>query len=195
MRATLCERRPIHVEFGDQGGAARRSAPRCDEAATYLMWGQGKNYLPNVGAVEGNVKARALGQRGRGSFTLWVLLGPSLAVGLALAGFNLTREATGLSVPPSGSPTASPSSVPLAGPSDATTSPTSPGSQAPGKTPDPRTAAPTLPPTSAPTAPPTAAPTAPPATNPPTTAPPIPTPTPVITLPPLPSVLPSLPHL
>jgi len=144
-----------------------------------------------MGGREGKPGGRAFGHAGRASFTLYVLLGPSLAIALALAGFSLIRDAGGQSTP-SASPfpsTASPSILgsipPQTLPGPAATSPSA-------------TAARTATPSAAPTAPaPTAAPTQ---TTSPTIAP-VPSlsapPTPEATkTPPLPTLppIPTIPH-
>ena len=190
---------------------------RCNAVVTLNAWTEGKNYLPGVGGREGKSIDRAPGRGGRASFTLYVLLGPSLAVGLALAGFSMTRNAVDAGSPPGlpGKATASPSGGVLPGPAQPETSPLPAGSTAPATTLEPRTATPSVRPTSAPTAPPTASPTTPPTapalvTNAPTATPtasptpPTATPTasptqsptstlPLPTLPPLPTPIPTLP--
>jgi hypothetical protein len=149
----------------------------------------------------------------RASYALYVLLGPALAVGLALAALGVTRPAAVDSpfVPtlPSATPTATLSARPsvLPGPANVETprplssgtTPTPVQTNSPTVQPTAQTSAPTAPATTAtplPTLPPTRAPTLPPT--------PLPTPTaaPTLTLPPLPSVvptlrlaIPSLPHL
>src|SRR6266850_1347210 len=115
----------------------------------------------------------------RTSFALYVLLGPSIAVAVALAAFSLSRDITdprtgdfpGLPVAPA--------------PAAATQAPTAtPTPRAPSSTirPDDSTPRPTAPPTLAPTLPPSIAPTVAP-TVPPTSAPILPTLPPVPTPP------------
>jgi hypothetical protein len=183
---------------------------RCNVVVTYPPLGQGKKYLPSVGGLEGRQGEGASGHRGRASFTLSVLLGPSLAVGLALAGFSATWDAGSRHAPAdsASTPTAFPLGTATSGPTLPPTAPAPAASPTPLATPPTRTPTP-----SAPSVPASAAPTAPPPTTiPPTVAPPTPslpaTPTPptgtpsLPTLPPVPaptlslgvsSALPSLP--
>src|SRR6267143_2048233 len=166
---------------------------RCNVVVTYLAWRQGKKYLPGVGGQVGKPGGGALGHGGRASFTLYVLLGPSLAVAVALAGFRLTRDTGGLQRPTE--PQATATASPLASPTTASATPpiVLPGRAATSPATDPRTLPPSAAPaTAAPTAPPptTLSPTAPPApslTPPPTSTPPLPT------LPPLPTPIPTPP--
>jgi hypothetical protein len=144
---------------------------------------------------------------GRGSFALWVLLGPSLAVGLALAALSLTREAVGDIVPQPALPssTASSTTTPGVAPSTSTAPNTSSGqpttSSGQPATSSPQATTRTVLPTPAATAPPTQPPTPTPSATPaPTTTLPLPTPTlplPTPTLsPPTPTLpLPTLPPL
>ncbi|HEY8825269.1 MAG TPA: hypothetical protein VIP07_10315 [Candidatus Limnocylindria bacterium] len=122
---------------------------------------------------------------------MYVLLGPSLAVGVALAGFSLTRDAVGGNPPTPSAATASPSGAPLPGPAQPGATLVPLGSIGPTITATPRTPTPT--PTRAVTAAPTASAIA---TNPPTAAPTIPpTPAPTASGTPLPTSTPPLPTL
>jgi hypothetical protein len=167
----------------------------CNGVVTFRAVTGGNNYRPGVGR-EGKSGGQAFGQTGRASFTLYVLLGPSLAVGVALAGFGLTRDRVGQNSP-SDAPaaTASPSSSSSIGSLPPQTLP-GPAATSPGPT-DLRTATPTASPS-------VAAPTVPPSqTNTPTNAPvpsistpPTPAPTktpPLPTFPPIPTAVPTLP--
>ena len=186
----------LHSGFGWASGIT--CAHRCNVPATYPHLREGKKYLPGVGGLPGKLGDRAFGHGGRASFTLYVLLGPSLAVALALAGFSLMQGTGGGQQPPgtSGTPTASPLVSPTNG--AAPTSPAIGASAAPVATPGARTSGPTGAATAAPTAPP--APTNPPtlAATPSLPIPPTPTPpptsTPVLpTLPPVPTLPRGLP--
>src|SRR3989442_9321327 len=165
---------------------------RCNVVVTYPARRRGKKYLPGVGGQMGKPGYESLGRGGRASFTLYVLLGPSLAVAVALAGFSVTRDTGGRQTPghPQASATVSP-------PASSTTASATPPMVLPGPaatspaTAEPRTLPPSAAPaTAAPTAPPpaTLSPTEPPApslTPPPTSTPPLPT------LPPLPTAIPT----
>jgi hypothetical protein len=199
LRPNMCAHQHNRSGIPLSGLSCAPRKSRCDEVVTYQTLRQGKNYLPGVGGFEGKPSDRAPGRGGRGSFTLYVLLGPSLAVGLALAAFSFTRDAVDAISPATSAPTASPS-----GSAEPATSAVPARSIGPAGTPDTRTPVPTnrptIAPTTPPTAPPTVAPTAPPVvTNPPTAAPtasPTPAPTntlPLPTLPPLPTPIPTLP--
>jgi len=185
------------VAFRTLPGCWITSGHRCNVAATYPSIRHGKNYLPGVGGSEGKPGGRGFGHGSRASFTLYVLLGPSLAVGLALAGFSVMRDSGAAQRPPdsSGAPTASPTAS--NGGAASPTSPATGASGTPRATPDMRTTAPPVAPTAAPTAPPAAtnSPTLPPAPSLPATPTPVPTSTPALpTLPPLPTPVPTLPH-
>ena len=167
---------------------------RCNVVVTYPVVRRGNKCLPSVGGLEGRQGERASGLGGRASFTLYVLLGPSLAVGLALAGFSATSATDGQALP--ASPSAATES-PLATATNGSASPSTASGPAPAAsatlpaTPGTRTSAPSVPATAAPTAPPsrTTTPTVPPPTPAPTSS----TPT-VPSLPPLPTpTLPGLP--
>ena len=199
LRPNMCARRDNRGRIEDASAGWGPGASRCNVAATYPAIPHGKNYLPGVGGPEGKPGDRGFGQGGRASFTLYVLLGPSLAVGLALAGFSLMRDGGGRQ--PTPDPSSSATASPLVSPSNgAAASPTSPAtgtSGTPKATPDTRTSPPPVAPTAAPTATPAA-------TNPPTVAPgpslpatPTPIPTSTLslpTLPPLPTPVPTLPR-
>jgi hypothetical protein len=140
----------------------------------------------------------------RTSFALYLVLGPALGVGLALAAFTATKEVSeAVSGGPSATATASPSETPApsAAPLQSSGPSGSIGTSPARPTPAPATSAPaqvaTPVPTAAATLAPTASPTRTPSptvapTNSPTstTAPATPTPTPVLTVPPLPTVSP-----
>src|SRR5439155_1569277 len=112
---------PTELAFGDTAHCRGPRQLRCDGVVTYHACRQGKNYLPGVGVPEGKSGDRAPGHGGRASFTLYVLLGPSLAVGLVLAGFSLTRDAGILRVTGDSSPT--PAASPLVTPTNGSTPP------------------------------------------------------------------------
>src|SRR6266566_2270086 len=121
-----------------------------------------------MGGREGKPGGRAFGHAGRASFTLYVLLGPSLAIALALAGFSLIRDAGG-------------QSTPSASPFPSTASPSILGSIPPQTLPGPApTAAPTQ--TTSPTIAPVPSLSAPPTPE-ATKTPPLPTLPPIPTIP------------
>jgi hypothetical protein len=177
---------------------------RCNRVVTFRAVTGGNNYRPGVGR-EGKSGGQAFGQTGRASFTLYVLLGPSLAVGVALAGFGLTRdrvgqdsqsEAPAATTSPSASPTNG-SLVPQTLPGPAATFPRVTDARTATPTASPSVAAPTVPPsqTNAATTAPVPSTSTPPTPAPTTTPTPAPTTTPSLpTLPPIPTAVPTLPR-
>ena len=184
------QRGRISISEAPPNPASLRPHIRCNGVATYHGLPRGKNYLPGVG-IEGKPGGRAFGQAGRASFTLYVLLGPSLAIGVALAGFPLTRDAaspaapSGSPAPAVGSPSVTGSIPPKTLPGPAATFASATASRTATPSASPPAAAPTAPPTE--TTSPTIAPV------PSLSAPPTPAPTKTPPLPTLPPI-PTLPH-
>lgn len=148
------------------------------------------------GKETGLTEARAAAPAARTSFALYVLLGPSIAVAVALAAFSLSRDIgevrtggfPGLPLAPATASPATPTNAsaaprdPSQAPAVSTQAPTATprittGAPTPTARPDDITPRPTAAPTLAPTIPPSLAPTVPPTSAPILpTLPPVPTP-------------------